>query len=207
MAGLREFLRKNPLVGWALVVLVVALAGYVAAGRLVSRAPASVATPTPQTAPVPQVTAQAQPVVPEVKAPNVVPSGPVGRTDPFVPLVKAPVGGGTPTPPPPPPSVALPPPPFPGPGTPPPPLPPAPGTAQPPTASPPSPPAPGAGIAVTGIVGDGKAVAIVAIGGKTEIVAAGETIGDLRVIKIDSLRRVVTFSRAGKLFDVRMGGD
>ena len=60
---------------------------------------------------------------------------------------------------------------------------------------------------VTGIVGDVNAVAIVIIGGKTEIVSEGDVLGDLRVLSIDPVRRVVTFSRAGKRFNVRMGGE
>jgi hypothetical protein len=36
---------------------------------------------------------------------------------------------------------------------------------------------------------------------------AGEQIGDLRVLRIDSTRRTVTFLQAGKRFDVHMGGE
>jgi hypothetical protein len=66
---------------------------------------------------------------------------------------------------------------------------------------------PGAGLAVTGIVGDSRAVAIVNVGGRTEILTVGEQIGDMRVLRIDSTRRVVTFLQAGRRFDVAMGGE
>jgi hypothetical protein len=56
-------------------------------------------------------------------------------------------------------------------------------------------------------VGDTRAVAVVVIGNRTEIVAPGETIGDLRVVRIDSARRTVTFVQGGRRFDVRMGGE
>jgi hypothetical protein len=49
-------------------------------------------------------------------------------------------------------------------------------------------------------------VVIVSIGGRTEILFPGESAGDLRVVKIDANRRTVTFERAGKQFDVTMGG-
>ena len=66
---------------------------------------------------------------------------------------------------------------------------------------------PGGPLAVTGIVGDGKSVAVIVIGGRTEIIAPGDQIGDLRVLRIDATRRTVTFLQAGKRFDVAMGGD
>src|SRR5206468_2457642 len=66
---------------------------------------------------------------------------------------------------------------------------------------------PGGVLAVTGIVGDGKSVAVIVIGGRTEIIAPGDQIGDLRVLRIDATRRTVTFLQAGKRFDVAMGGD
>lgn len=115
------------------------------------------------------------------------PPGPTGRPDPFIPLVTQPGPGGAP----------LPPPPFPpGPGQ----LPPPPLPGQVPFGG-------ETGIAVTGIVGDTKSVAVINLGGRTEIVMVGETIGDLRVLRIDSTRRVVTFLRAGRRFDVAMGGE
>lgn len=216
MERVREFLKKNPVAGWAIVVGVVALAGYFVAGRLFGGtsgpaavpAPAVVArpghpAPTPTAAPAPAPAAAPAPgqALPRVASRTVVPSGPTGRADPFVPLVRS----GTGAPPPPPPSGTLPPPPFPVPppppgvGLPPPPLPGAPGTPGAPIAS--------AGIAVTGIVGNSHAVAVLNIGGRTEIVAEGETIGDLKVLNIDSARRVVQFLRAGKRFEARMGGE
>ncbi|OLC30736.1 MAG: hypothetical protein AUH31_04060 [Armatimonadetes bacterium 13_1_40CM_64_14] len=66
---------------------------------------------------------------------------------------------------------------------------------------------PGGGIAITGIVGDSRAVAIVNVGGRTEILTVGEQIGDMRVVRIDLTRRVVTFLQAGRRFDVPMGGE
>lgn len=66
-------------------------------------------------------------------------------------------------------------------------------------------------MAVRGLVADGAvtggAVAVVVIGGKSEVVAAGDEIGDLRVVRVDPVRRLVTFLRAGRRFDVRMGGE
>lgn len=215
MNRVREFLKKNPVAGWAVAVGVVSLAGYFVAGRLfggTSRpaavpAPPAVATPArptpaPTTAPAPTATPAPTQALPRVSAPTVVPSGPTGRADPFVPLVTAgPPPGSAP---PPPPAGTLPPPPFPVPppppgvGLPPPPLPGAPGPGAPIEAG---------GFAITGIVGNSHAVAILNFGGRTEIVAEGETIGDLKVLNIDSVRRVVQFLRAGKRFEVRMGGE
>lgn len=219
MERVRAFLKKNPIAGWAIVVGVVALAGYAMAGRLFGGSPRPAAVPTPQVvatparpAPAPRTANAPEPAAPRaaatpapkpampsprVTAPTAVPSGPTGRPDPFVPLVRP--GGlppsGAPLPPPP---FPVPPPP-PGPGLPPPPL---------PGAGPGSPGSiPSAGIAITGIVGNSHAVAILNIGGRTEIVAEGETIGDLKVLNIDSARRVVQFLRAGKRFEVRMGGE
>jgi hypothetical protein len=60
---------------------------------------------------------------------------------------------------------------------------------------------------VLGIIADTKAVAIIRVDGRTEIVAEGEVIGNLRVVRIDPVRRVVTFIRAGIRFDVPMGGE
>ncbi len=125
---------------------------------------------------------------------SVVGIGPVGRADPFFPLVR-PGGPGTGRGEPPPPSfVTLPPPPLPGAGTP---L----GVQGPGT------PTTQTGIAVTGLVSDTGAVVVIVAGGRTEILSEGEAIGDLRVLKIDADRRLVTFSRAGTRFDVRMGGE
>jgi len=62
-------------------------------------------------------------------------------------------------------------------------------------------------VAVTGIVGNSKAVAVIVIGGRSEIVAPGDQIGDLRVLRIDSTRRTVTFLQAGRRFDVALGGE
>ncbi len=207
MGALREFFKKNPIAGWAVVVLLVALAGYMAAGRLFGGgAPARVAAPAPPApptvatpAPPPVPTPAPAPVIPKVAAPKVVPSGPTGRGDPFVPLVKPPsVAGG----PPPPPSGTLPPPPFPVP-----PPPPGPGLPPPPLPGGPQPPATAGGIALTGIIGNTSAVAIISIGGRTEIVAEGESVGDLKVLDIDAVRRTVTFLRAGRRFEVSMGGE
>ncbi|HET6781130.1 MAG TPA: hypothetical protein VFH67_03440 [bacterium] len=204
MNRVREFLKKNPVAGWAIAVGIVSLAGYSVAGRLIAGttppaavpAPALVATPARPTpahtaAPAPMATPAPMPPLPRVTAPTVVPSGPIGRADPFEPLVRSGIA--------PPPSGALPPPPFPVP-------PPPPGVGLP------LPPVPGGpitsgGIAVTGIVGNSHAVAVLNIGGRTEIVAEGETIGDLKVLNIDSARRLVQFMRAGKRFEVRMGGE
>lgn len=213
MERVREFLKKNPLAGWAIVVGIVALAGYLVAGQLFggstrARAPVQATAPAPSVAtaptrpgPAPTPTASPAPAapLPQVPAPANVPSGPTGRADPFIPLVKPQVGGSS-VPPPLPPGGALPPPPFPvpppppGPGLPPPPLPGEPGT-------------PSVGIAVTGIMGNSHAVAIVNIGGRTEIVAEGETVGDWKVLNIDAVRRMVTFLRDGKRVEVRMGGE
>jgi hypothetical protein len=211
MNRVREFLKKNPVAGWALAVGVVALAGYFVAGRLLGgtsrpavQAPAVVATPAPQAptpmaSPAPTATPAPTAPVPRVTAPVVVPSGPTGRADPFVPLVRPQAPRASQ-----PPSGALPPPPFPvpppppGPGLPPPPMPGAPGA---------TPPFQSGGIAVTGIVGNSHAVAVLNIGGRTEIVAEGETVGDLKVLNIDSVRRLVQFLRAGRRFEVRMGGE
>jgi hypothetical protein len=210
MNRVREFLKKNPVAGWAIAVGIVSMAGYLVAGGILggsSRpaavpAPAVVATParpapTPMATPAPTAPAPTA-QVPRVTSPTAVPSGPTGRPDPFVPLViPQPPGRSTP----PPPSGTLPPPPFPVP-------PPPPGVGLPP------PPLPGAtppfqsgGIAVTGIVGNSHAVAVLNIGGRTEIVAEGETVGDLKVLNIDSVRRLVQFLRAGRRFEVRMGGE
>lgn len=212
MDRLREFFRKNPLPGWGAVLVVVALIGYLLAGRLVggrnARAPAPAPAPsTTATTPTPRAATPAP--APQAVKPSGVPAGPVGREDPFIPLVKAAVPGATPmppvgrpVPPPPPPSVSLPPPPFPAPPATPLPPPPVPGTP-----GPAAPPPPSAGIAVTGIVGDTRAVAVVVVSGQTLILSAGEGVGDLKVLHIDLVRRAVTFSRAGKRFEVRMGGD
>jgi len=121
---------------------------------------------------------------------SAVPPGPTGRPDPFIPLVR-PAGGGAPVPSGPP-LVTLPPPPLPGVGA----IPPVPGTPPSPT-----------GIQVTGIIGDTSSVAVIVIDGRTQVVGEGDSIGSLRVVKIDASRRLVRFSRGGTQFDVRMGGE
>src|SRR3990170_4637642 len=211
MDRIREFLKKNPIAGWAVVLALVAAAGYLLASRLFAgappaatppAAPAAVAPrPAPATPSAPAPAAQPVPApvpaaVPPVAPRSTVPSGPVGRADPFVPVVRdpgVPVG-------PPPPGAPLPPPPFPTPGGPPLPPPPLPGGGVLPLQA-------GDGVAVTGIVGNSHAVAIVVVGGRTEIVGTGDELGDLRVVRVDSTRRMVTFLRAGRRFDVRMGGE
>lgn len=210
MARLREFFRKNPAAGYALGFGLVIIAGYLIFGQVLGGpqepTPAEQPPPRPSAAP-PQAPAASPPAaapLPSASAlsPRVVPPGPTGRTDPFVPLVTPPAAA--PTPPPQPAGPPLPPPPFPGPGAlpPPPPAPGAPGAEAPP----PSPPEPSAGVSLTGIVGDAKKVVIVSVGGTTEILFEGESVGDLRVIKIDPARGIVTFERAGQRFDVSLGG-
>ncbi|HET6946726.1 MAG TPA: hypothetical protein VFJ45_02840, partial [bacterium] len=101
MDRIREFLKKNPIAGWAVVLALVAAAGYLLASRLFAGAPPAATTPaapaavTPRPAPAaPSAPAPAaQPVpapaaVPPVAPRSTVPSGPVGRADPFVPIVR-----------------------------------------------------------------------------------------------------------------------
>ncbi|HEU5299791.1 MAG TPA: hypothetical protein VFW08_09880 [bacterium] len=223
MGRIREFIKKNPIAGWAAVLVLVAAAGYVVSSQFFGSsepaaspptAPASAtpprtpaATPAPGATPAPAATpapgqapsAQAVPApAPAVVVPKAtVPPGPVGRDDPFLPVVR---DTGPPAGTPPPPGAPLPPPPFPTPGQqlPPPPLP---GGGVPPLQ------AGQGGVAVTGIVGNSHAVAIIVVGGRTEIVGAGDELGDLRVVRVDPNRRLVTFLRAGTRFDVRMGGE
>jgi len=210
MGRLREFLQKNPAAGYAVAVLLIALAAYMLYARIMGGgggAPTGEQPPVapPEAGPATPAPAPSPAATPAAPAPTssaaVVPPGPMGRTDPFVPLVvpasAAPVK-------PPAPASPLPPPPFPVPGgpLPPPPLPGAPGTPAPA----PAPPAPSSGISVSGIVSDEAKVVIVNIGGRTEILFEGESAGDLRVVKIDANRRTVTFERAGQRFDVTMGG-
>ncbi len=195
LARVRELMQKSPVARYGLIILVVAVIGF-AVSRLIggsAPAPTRTAAPAPSATPAPRATAPAPTPAPAPAAPQTpkatqVPPGPTGRPDPFVPLVTQPGPGGAP----------LPPPPFPpGPGQ----LPPPPLPGQPPFGG-------GEfGIAITGIVGDTKSVAVINLGGRTEIVMVGETIGDLRVLRIDSTRRVVTFLRAGRRFDVAMGGE
>ena len=188
MDRIREFLKKNPIAGWAVVLALVAAAGYLLASRLFAGAPPAATPPAAPAAVAPRPapatpSAPAPAAVPPVAPRSTVPSGPVGRADPFVPVVRdpgVPVG-------PPPPGAPLPPPPLPGGGVP--------------------PLQAGDGVAVTGIVGNSHAVAIVVVGGRTEIVGTGDELGDLRVVRVDSTRRMVTFLRAGRRFDVRMGGE
>lgn len=226
MGGLRKLLIKSP-AGLALVVLLVFVLAYLVMGQLRGAKPEAAEVPRPQsaggpairplppaltsaapgagTAPAPAAKAMPAPVRGETaKSPSVagVPSGPTGRPDPFTPLVRSGGPSSAQTPPPatlPSPLVTLPPPPLPGGALPPPPLP---GGAIPPGSM------PGAGgVAVTGIIGDGEAVAVVVIDGRSQILSAGDAVGGLRVVSIDAARRVVRFSRAGKQFDVHMGGE
>ncbi|MGH2348628.1 MAG: hypothetical protein ACRDFT_04075 [bacterium] len=213
MAALREFLRKNPIVGWAIAAGLIVVIGYMLAGALGLGGRPAQRPGTGSPAPAPAVTPAPLPAPLAVTPGPSVPTGPTGRLDPFVPLVRAaatpsapspsgpPASPGTPPPPLPPPplpvpSIPLPPPPLPG----------GPGATPAPAPAPSPPPNPAAGIAVLGIVADTKAVAIIRVGGRTEIVGEGELIGDLRVVRIDPVRRIVTFSRAGTRFDVPMGG-
>ncbi len=196
VARVRALFQKNPRIQYALVGVLLVVAIYLVvrsfgggARAPVTRTPPAApsgpaATPAPQ--PPPSPPAPGAPVPPTPKPPKeaVVPSGPTGRPDPFIPLFTPPGPGQT-----------LPPPPFPG-QLPPPPLP---GQSVPGF--------PGAGIAITGIVGDSRSVVIVNVGGRTEILTVGEQIGDMRVVRIDSTRRVVTFLQAGRRFDVAMGGE
>ncbi len=196
VARVRALFQKNPRIQYALVGVLLVVAIYLVvrsfgggARAPVTRTPPAApsgpaATPAPQ--PPPSPPAPGAPVPPTPKPPKeaVVPSGPTGRPDPFIPLFTTPGPGQT-----------LPPPPFPG-QLPPPPLP---GQSVPGF--------PGAGIAITGIVGDSRSVVIVNVGGRTEILTVGEQIGDMRVVRIDSTRRVVTFLQAGRRFDVAMGGE
>jgi hypothetical protein len=200
VARLRALFEKNPRIRYSLVGVLLVVAIYLVirsfgggARAPVTRTPPAApsgpaATPAPRPAPsspAPGGGAPA-PVPPTPKPPKeaVVPSGPTGRPDPFIPLIAAPGPGQT-----------LPPPPFPGQL----PAPPLPGQGVPGF--------PGAGIAITGIVGDSRSVAIVNVGGRTEILTVGEQIGDMRVVRIDPARRVVTFLQAGRRFDVSMGGE
>ncbi len=200
VARIRALLQKNPRIRYALVGVLLLVAIYLVvrsfgggARAPVTRTPpaapsGSAATPAPQPPSPPPAPGGGvgAPVPPSSKPPKeaVVPSGPTGRPDPFIPLFTTPGPGQT-----------LPPPPFPG-QLPPPPLP---GQNVPGF--------PGAGIAITGIVGDSRSVVIVNVGGRTEILTVGEQIGDMRVVRIDSTRRVVTFLQAGRRFDVAMGGE
>ncbi len=200
VARVRALFQKNPRIQYALVGVLLLVAIYLVvrsfgggARAPVTRTPpaapsGSAATPAPQPPSPPSAPGGGvgAPVPPFSKPPKeaVVPSGPTGRPDPFIPLFTTPGPGQT-----------LPPPPFPG-QLPPPPLP---GQNVPGF--------PGSGIAITGIVGDSRSVVIVNVGGRTEILTVGEQIGDMRVVRIDSTRRVVTFLQAGRRFDVAMGGE
>ena len=200
VARIRALFQKNPRIQYALVGVLLIVAIYLVVrsfgggGRApVTRTPppapsGPAATPAPPPAPTPPAPSGGAgvPVPPTPKPPKeaVVPSGPTGRPDPFLPLFTAPVPG-----------QGLPPPPFPGQL----PAPPLPGQGGPGFV--------GGGIAITGIVGDSRSVVIVNVGGRTEILTVGEQIGDMRVVRIDSTRRVVTFLQAGRRFDVAMGGE
>jgi hypothetical protein len=200
VARVRALFQKNPRIRYALVGVLLVVAIYLVVRSFgggarppVTRTPPTApsgpaATPAPRPATSPPAPGGgAPPPVPAAPKPPkeaVVPSGPTGRPDPFIPLFTTPGPGQT-----------LPPPPFPG-QLPPPPLP---GQNVPGF--------PGSGIAITGIVGDSRSVVIVNVGGRTEILTVGEQIGDMRVVRIDSTRRVVTFLQAGRRFDVAMGGE
>lgn len=209
MARLRAFFQKNPAAGYALGGGLLILAGYLLYSQLLGGLQAPVPTeqpPAPPAAAPPQARpapppAAAPPPVPSALSPRVVPPGPVGRIDPFIPLVTPPSAAAAP--PPPPAASPLPPPPFPAPGAQ---LPPPPPAGPGPVAPAPAPPEPSAGISLTGIVGDARKVVIVSVGGTTEILFEGESVGDLRVIRIDPARGTVTFERAGRRFDVSLGG-
>ncbi|HEY3248951.1 MAG TPA: hypothetical protein VGK88_11745 [bacterium] len=214
MSAVRAFLRKNPIAGWAIAIGILAVVGYLLAGSLLGGGGTPAGRPVPGPAPAP-----APPVVTPLPAPPaatpapVVPTGPTGRVDPFLPLVKGvaagpsapspsspPASPGTPPPP-------LPPPPFPAsPGSPLPP-PPLPGSPSAPAPAPTPPPGPEAGISVLGIIAGARSVVIVKIDNHTEILAEGEQVGDLKVVKIDPVRRAVTFIRAGKRFVITLGGE
>ncbi len=201
IARIRAVFQKNPRIQYALVGVLLIVAIYLVVRSFggsgarppVTRTPpaapsaptATPAPPPPRPAPGGGAGAAVPPTAPKPPKEAVVPSGPTGRPDPFIPLFAPPGPGQT-----------LPPPPFPGQGLPPPPLP---GQG--------APGLPGGGIAITGIVGDSRSVAIVNIGGRTEILTVGEQIGDMRVVRIDPTRRVVTFLQAGRRFDVPMGGE
>lgn len=211
MAGLREFFQKNPVAGYALGLGLLVLAGFLLWGRLLAgpEAPAPAEEPAAPPAaappPAPGAPPAAVPIEPEASiSARVVPPGPAGRADPFIPLVTAPVAATAP--PPAPAGPPLPPPPFPAPGAelPPPPFPAPPGAPVP--GAPVAPAPPSAGVSLVGIVGDTRKVVIVAVEGTTEILFEGESAGDLRVVKIDTARGIVTFERAGRRFDVSMGG-
>jgi hypothetical protein len=200
VARVRALFQKNPRIQYALVGVLLLVAIYLVVRSFgggvrapVTRTPPAApsgqpATPAPQPPSPPPAPGGGvgAPVPPSQKPPKeaVVPSGPTGRPDPFIPLFTTPGPGQT-----------LPPPPFPG-QLPPPPLP---GQGVPGF--------PGGGIAITGIVGDSRSVVIVNVGGRTEILTVGEQIGDMRVVRIDSTRRVVTFLQAGRRFDVAMRGE
>jgi len=205
IAKIRELLQKNRIARYGLVILVVVVAGYLIAGRLfggrgapqpATRLPvpapsaprAAAPPPAPGTTPAPVPAAPGAPGTTAPPKTSVVPPGPTGRPDPLIPLSVATPPGQPPG--------SLPPPPFPVPGQ----LPPPPLPGQ-------VPGVPGGPVAVTGIVGNSKAVAVIVIGGRSEIVAPGDQIGDLRVLRIDSTRRTVTFLQAGRRFDVALGGE
>ena len=210
IARIRELLQKNRIARYGLLILVVVVAGYLVAGRLfggrgatqpatrqpipapsATRAPRPGApAPAPGATPAPVPAAPGAPGTTATPKTSVVPPGPTGRPDPFIPLIVATPPGQAPPP------GSMPPPPFPVPGQ----LPPPPLPGQ-------VPGVPGGPVAVTGIVGNSKAVAVVVIGGRTEIVTPGDQIGDLRVLRIDSTRRTVTFLQAGRRFDVALGGE
>lgn len=210
MDRLRAWLEQNRRIALPVLAVIIAVVVYWVFSRILSGGPAAEPPPPPPAAPVAPAPAPVAP--PEAAQPTPAPQAPggsivlAGRSDPFVPLVTLPragppaSAGGRPTPLPPPPLPLPPLPPGPGaaPGT--------PGAPGGPQAQPAPPPPPEAGITVLGIISDAKSLVIVSISGKTEILFEGEAAGDLRVIKIDAVRGVVTFERAGKRFDLKIGG-
>jgi hypothetical protein len=209
MDRLRAWLEQNRRIALPALAVVVAVVVFWAFSRILGGPAAEEPAPP---APAPAAPAPVAPPAAEQPAPAApqVPGGSVvlaGRSDPFAPLVTepraapsrpGPSGGPTPLPPPPLPLPPLPPGPGAAPGT--------PGAPGGPQAQPAPPPPPEAGITVLGIISDAKSLVIVSISGKTEILFEGEAAGDLRVIKIDAVRGVVTFERAGKRFDLKIGG-
>src|SRR3990170_3064899 len=203
MDRLRAWLEQNRRIALPVLAVIVAVVVFWTFSRILGGgAPAEV--PAPPTA-TPAAPAPAPPAPPAAEEPTPAPQTPggsvvlAGRADPFAPLVTepqaapsrpGPSGGPAPLPPPPLPLPPLPPGPGAAPGT-----PGAPGGPQ----AQPAPPPPEAGITVLGIISDAKSLVIVSISGKTEILFEGEAAGDLRVIKIDAVRGVVTFERISVL--------
>src|SRR3972149_5505299 len=95
MARLREFLQKNPVAGYAIAGLFIALAAYLLSTQLLGGgavppvAEQPPATEQPAAAPAPAPSQAAPPAAAPGRSVSsaVVPPGPMGRADPFVPLV------------------------------------------------------------------------------------------------------------------------